>query len=45
MFKTIRYTYHLTKAEKLIKKGISIDDERIEHHKRKIRKILYKKEG
>ena len=43
MFNKIRYAYHLTKAEQLMKKGVSIEDERIKHHREKIRKALYER--
>lgn len=41
MFKTMLYTHYLTKAEKLVKKGVSIDDERVKRLQKKIRKIVY----
>lgn len=44
MFNKIRYSYYMTKAEKLIKKGVSIDDERMKHLKRKIQKALGNKD-
>lgn len=43
MFNKIRYAYYMTKIEKLIKKGVSIDDERVKHNQKKIRNILWKK--
>lgn len=43
MFNKIRYAYHLTKAEQLMKKGVSIEDERVKHHREKIRKALYER--
>ena len=43
MFNKIRYAYHLTKAEKLMKRGVSIEDERIKHHQKKIEEAIYKR--
>ena len=43
MFNKIRYAYHLTKAEQLMKRGVSIEDERVKHHREKIRKALYER--
>lgn len=43
MFNKIRYAYHLTKAEQLMKRGVSIEDERIKHHQKKIEEALYKR--
>lgn len=40
MFRKIRYAYYMSKAEKLIKKGVSIDDERMKHYHKKITNIL-----
>lgn len=40
MFNKIRYSYYMTKAEKLIQKGVPVDDERMKHLKEKIQKAL-----
>ena len=40
MFNKLRYAIYMTKAEKLIKKGVSLDDERMKHYKEQIGKAL-----
>ena len=45
MFNKLRFAYHLSQAEKLVKMGANIDDEKVRHHKDKLQKILKRKES